>query len=405
MPWKETRVLDERMQFVVAFHNGDDSMTDLCRRFGISRKTGYKWLFRYEREQLDGLRDRSCAPHTHPNATAEDVVAGVIGFRADHERWGPKKIRQRLMDRQPEITWPSASTIGDLLKRHGLVSPRHRRHRTPPYASPFAACTVPNDVWCADFKGWFRTQDGRRCDPFTMADARSRFLLRCQVVPRPNRRCVEAVCEAAFREYGMPRAIRTDNGPPFAAPSLGGLSLLSIHWIKLGITPERIAPAHPEQNGRLERLHRTLKEHTASPPRANARRQQAAFDHFRQEYNHDRPHEALDQHTPASVYHPSLRSYPKRVPEMAYPAGYQVRRVGHNGCIRWHGERMFLSERLRGEDVGICQYDDDRWRICFGPIQLAVWNQRTLKLKRPKRRRMGRNGRSSKCYPCARSKL
>lgn len=392
MPWKETRVLDERMQFVLALRRAADSMTTLCAQFGISRKTGYKWLARYESEDWDGLRDRPRAPCTHPNATPEDMVAAVLAFRAEHERWGPKKIRRRLMEEHPGIAWPSASTIGDLLKRHGLVSPRRRRRRTPPYANPFAACGQANDVWCADFKGWFCTQDGRRCDPFTLADAESRFLLRCQVVPRPNRHYVQAVCDAAFREYGMPRAIRTDNGPPFAAPSLGGLSLLSIHWIRLGITPERIAPSHPEQNGRLERLHRTLKEHTASPPHANARCQQAAFDHFRHEYNHDRPHEALDQQTPASVYHPSTRPYPRRLPTMAYPDGYAMRRVGHNGCIRWHGGRIFLTERLRGEDVGMLQLDDSRWRISFGPIELGVWNQRTQVLRPPKRRKGPKSG-------------
>ena len=386
MPWKETRVLDERVRFVVAGREGDLSMSALCAQFGVSRRTGYKWLARYDAEELDGLRDRSRARHTQANATSGTIATALIACRTEHERWGPKKIRQRLMELYPERCWPAASTIGDLLKRHGLVGPRLRRHRTPPYSQPFAACTAPNDVWCADFKGWFYTQDGRRCDPFTLADARSRFLLRCQVVPRPNREYVQAVCETAFREYGMPRAMRTDNGPPFAAPSLGGLSLLSIHWIRLGITPERIAPSHPEQNGRLERLHRTLKEHTASPPRANARRQQVAFDHFRQEYNHERPHEALGQHTPASVFQPSLRPYPNRVPEMIYPVVYDVRRVGLNGCIRWRGERMFLSERLRGELVGIRQIDSDYSGIYFGPIELARWDERRGKLKIPKRR-------------------
>lgn len=387
MPWKDSRVVDERMKFVAAFYDGDRSMTELCRRFGVSRKTGYKWVARYESEELSGLLDRSRAPCTHPNATSEAIAAAVVAYRSDHMRLGPKKIRQKLLEQQPQIRWPAASTIGDLLTRHGLVSPRRTRRRTPPYTRPFAACTVPNDVWCADFKGWFTTQDGRRCDPFTLMDARSRFLLRCQVVPRPNRRWVQAVCDAAFREHGLPRAIRTDNGPPFAAPSVGGLSLLSIHWIKLGITPERIAPSHPEQNGRLERFHRTLKEHTADPPRANARRQQQAFDRFRHEYNHERPHEALQQHPPASVYEPSLRPYPNRLPDIEYPTGYQVRRVGHNGCIRWRGARVFLTERLRGEDVGIVAEDDECWPIHFGPIRLGVWNERNRKFLRPTGRR------------------
>ncbi|MEW5874513.1 MAG: IS481 family transposase [Candidatus Zixiibacteriota bacterium] len=380
-------MLDERVRFVAACLEGEFPMSVLCARFGISRKTGYKWLSRYEANRLEGLQDRSRARHTHANATSDAAAAAVIACRTRHDRWGPKKIRQWLIEHDPGRFWPAASTIGDLLKRHGLVGPRVRRHRTPLYTQPFASCTVPNDIWCADFKGWFYTQDGRRCDPFTLADAQSRFLLRCQVVPHPNRRYVQAVCESAFREYGLPRAIRTDNGPPFASPSAGGLSLLSIHWIKLGITPERIAPSHPEQNGRLERLHRTLKEHTANPPQRNARCQQAAFDRFRHEYNGDRPHEALDQRTPASVYRPSLRPYPSRVPEMRYPDGYDVRWVGQNGCIRWRGERIFLSERLRGELVGIGQVDEEFSNIYFGPISLAAWDHRRAKLRWPTKRK------------------
>lgn len=387
MPWEETCVLDRRLQFVAAYVGDEDSMTGLCARFGISRKTGYKWLTRYATDSLEGLHDGSRARRTQAHAAPADVVADILACRMEHPRWGPKKIRQRLMDRHPDRCWPASSTVGDLLKRHGLVAPRHKRHRTPPYTEPFADCASPNDVWCADFKGWFYTRDGRRCDPFTLADARSRFLLRCQVVPRPSRRYVQAVCDAAFREYGMPRAIRTDNGPPFASPSIGGLSLLAIHWIKLGITPERIAPSHPEQNGRLERLHRTLKEHTANPPQLNAARQQAAFDQFRSEYNQARPHEALGQRTPASIYHPSRRPYPTRLPEMAYPDEYAVRWVGHNGCIRWHGQRLFLSERLRGELVGVRHGTDEHAHIFFGPIELAVWDERRLKLNKPTKRR------------------
>lgn len=386
MPWKESHVEEERLQFIVACRSGCDTMVELCWRFGISRKTGYKWLRRYEMEQLDGLRDRSRAPRTHPNVIPEGMANAVVAFRIAHDRCGPKKIRRLLSEQQPDIAWPAASTIGDLLRRHGLVVPRRPRRRTPPYTQPFASCAAANDIWCADFKGWFRTGNGRRCDPFTMADAHTRFLLRCQVVPRPNRRWVQAVCDAAFREFGLPRAIRTDNGPPFASTALGGLSRLSIWWIKLGITPERIEPGHPEQNGRLERFHRTLKEHTATPPQRNARRQQDAFDRFRHEYNHERPHEALGQRTPGSVYQSSPRPYPRRRPKIAYPDGYHIRRVGDNGCVRWRGQRIFLTECLGGECIGWQQHDEDRWYLYFGPVKLATWNQRTQKLERPKRR-------------------
>ena len=387
MPWKETCVLEERMKFVLACQLGEENMAELCVRFGISRRTGYKWRDRYADESMDGLPDRSRAPYAHPNATPEPVETMIVAFRRAHPRWGGRKIRQRLWEQQPQIPWPAASTIGEVLTRHGLVTPRQIRRRTPPYTKPFASCTSPNDVWSADFKGWFPTGDGRRCDPFTLSDANSRFLLRCQVVPRPNREWVQQICDDAFREYGLPRAIRTDNGPPFAAPSLGGLTRLAVHWIKLGILPERIAPGKPQQNGRHERMHRTLKEHTATPPQPNARRQQEAFDRFRTEYNHERPHEALGQRTPASVYHPSTRPYPRRPPEIVYPDAFVVRRVRRRGDIKWRGTKLYLSERLIGEPVGLQQVDDDHWRVYFGPVLLATWSPRTKKLYWPKRRR------------------
>jgi putative transposase len=386
MPWKETCVTDQRLRFVGACQDRAETMTDLCLRFGISRRIGYKWLERYTTEQLDGLKDRSRVPHTHPNATPADIEDQIVAFRLDHWRWGPKKIVHRLSELYPRIDWPAASTAGDLLKRYGLVTPRRKRRRTPPYTRPFAACLHPNIVWCADLKGWFLTGDGRRCDPFTLTDACSRFLLRCQVIPRPNRHWIQAICDAAFREYGLPDAIRTDNGPPFAAASLGGLSRLAIHWIKLGITPERIDPGHPEQNGRHERMHRTLGEHTASPPQANARHQQRAFDLFRDEYNYERPHEALGQCTPASVYQGSPRPFPRHIPEVAYPDGYHVRRVRHHGQIKWHGHMLYLSEPLTGEPIGLYQYDDEKWNLYFGPIYLATWNQRRQQLEPPPRR-------------------
>jgi len=387
MPWKETCVTDQRLQFIAACVGGSETMTEWCLRFGISRRIGYKWLKRYVTESWDGLTDRSRSPHRHPNATPEDIEDHVVAFRLDHPRWGPKKIVHRLSELYPTIDWPAASTAGDLLKRYGLVSPRRQRRRTPPYTRPFAECHHPNIVWCADLKGWFLTGDGRRCDPFTLSDAYSRFLLRCQVVPHPNRHWIQAIGDAAFREYGLPDTIRTDNGPPFAAPSVGGLSRLAIHWIKLGIVPERIAPAHPEQNGRHERMHRTLKEDTASPPAANARRQQQAFNRFRHEYNGERPHEALGQRTPASVYACSPRPFPRRIPEVHYPDGYEIRQVRHNGQIKWQGHEMYLSERLTGEPVGLCQADDDHWHLYFGPVYLATWNQRRQKLERPVGRR------------------
>lgn len=387
MPWKETDVLDQRLRFMAACEAGLETMTELCGRFGVSRRTGYKWLERYRRESLDGLKDRSRAPQRHPNVTPEELADWVVAVRLEYPRWGPKKIVQRLSELRPESDWPAASTAGDLLKRCGLVAPRPTRRHTPPYTQPFAHCDGPNSVWCADLKGWFRTGDGRRCDPFTLTDAYSRFLLRCQVVPHASRHWIQPICDAAFREYGLPQAIRTDNGPPFAAPVLGGLSRLAIHWIKLGIVPERIAPAHPEQNGRHERMHRTLQEETAAPPAANGRGQQHAFDRFRYTFNHERPHEALGQRTPAALYTPSPRPFPRRLPEIQYPDGYAVRRVRHNGQIKWRGQLIYLSEQLAGELVGLCQLDDDHWQLDFGPVHLAIWNEPQQQFQRPTRRR------------------
>ena len=385
MPWKETDVTDQRVQFIASCQSGEKTMTDLCLRFGISRPTGYKWLKRYVAEQLDGLKDRSRAPQTHPNATREDIEDEIVVFRLEHERWGPKKITARLRELHPEINWPAPSTAGDLLKRLGLVSPRRRRWRTPPHTKPFVGCLDCNCIWCADFKGWFRTRDGRRCDPFTLTDAFSRFLLRCQIVPHPNRYWVQGICDAAFREFGLPLAIRTDNGPPFATPALGGLSRLAIHWIKLGIIPERIKPGCPQQNGRHERMHETLKYDT--DVEANARRQQKAYLCFREEFNFERPHEALGQRTPGSVYMPSPRPFPRYIPAVSYPDAYTVRRVRHNGEIKWQGQTLYLSQQLAGEPVGLVQTDNDQWNLYFGPVYLATWNQRRQKLEIPRPRR------------------
>ena len=385
MPWKESNVTDQRVQFIAAYQMRLETMTDLCWRFGISRETGYKWVQRYTDEQLDGLKDRSRAAHTHPNATPEDTEQTIVLFRLAHDRWGPKKLIARLAEIHPEIGWPAQSTAGDLLKRSGLVSPRRRRRRTPPHTEPFVHCLNCNCVWCADFKGWFRTRDGRRCDPFTLSDAFSRFLLRCQIVPHPDRHWVQGICDAAFREYGMPLAIRTDNGPPFATTALGGLSRLAIHWIKLGIRPERIEPGQPQQNGRHERMHETLKYDTTI--HANARCQQRAFDRFREEFNFERPHEALKQRTPGSVHTSSPRPFPRRIPEVSYPDGYVVRRVRHNGEIKWRGQTIYLSQQLTGEPVGLLQTDNDLWNIHFGSLYLATWNQRRCKLEVPRQRR------------------
>lgn len=346
-------------------------MAELCRHFGIARKTGYEIVARWRQQGAEGLKDRSRAPLAHPNQTAVEVEAAVLALRRAHMSWGPRKLRRWLEDHHPNQSWPAPSTVGVLLRRAGLAHPRRLRRRTPPYTQPFAAATAANAVWCADFKGWFRTRDGERIDPFTMTDAASRYLLRCQAVEKTDTQAVCAITEAAFREYGLPLAIRTDNGPPFASRGVAGLSRLSLYWMKLGIVPERIRPGHPEENGRHERMHRTLAAETARPPAADRRRQQESFDRFRREYNEERPHEALGQKPPASSFAPSPRPYPARVPEPEYDSGVLVRSVWPHGQFFWKGHSIFLSKVLAGERIGLEPIDDRYWCICFGPFPIA----------------------------------
>jgi len=274
MPWKETCQMDERLQFIARVLAGEDEMTVLCGEYRVSRKTGYKWLGRYIANGAAGLAERSHAPLQHGQAHEVAVVQAVLVLRQRWPHWGPKKLRVKLVEHHPELPLPAASTIGEWLRREGVVGRSRRRRRCPAYTQPFAAVSVANDVWCTDFKGWFRTGDGRRCDPFTLTDAHSRYLLRCQAVARPDEENVRPIFAAAFKEHGLPLAIRSDNGPPFASAGVGGLSRLAVWWIKLGIRPERIVAGKPQQNGRHERVHRTLNQETATPPAASLPAQQ-----------------------------------------------------------------------------------------------------------------------------------
>ena len=333
LPWKDTNPQMEQERFILATLEGREKFSSLCRAFGISRKTGYKRLHRYEEEGFEGLGDRSRAPHSHPNRVPEAVEEQVVAARQAHPTWGPKKLVAWLENREPQTRWPAASTVGNILDRHGLTQPRRKVRRTPGWSEPFAQCQGSNQVWCVDFKGQFRTGDGEVVYPLTLEDAHSRYLLCCQGLKSTHGGGVQGRLERVFREYGLPEVIRSDNGSPFASVGLGGLSKLAVWWVKLGIVPERIQPGHPEQNGRLERLHRTLKGEVASPPRRNRREQQRAFDEFRRQYNQERPHEALGQQAPARHYQPSSREYPARVSSPEYPSEAQVRRVRSNGQI------------------------------------------------------------------------
>lgn len=370
MPWRATCPMDQREKFIKDWLQGDWSVTALCQTYGISRKTGYKWLARFQTRGLAALTDLSRARLAHPNATSESASAQILKLREHHPFWGPRKLKKRLERVHPELSWPASSTIGCILKRHGLVMPRRRRHRTPIYVGPFVGGLSPNDVWAADFKGWFRTQDGTRIDPLTVTDCASRYLIRCRTVAKTDGDSVRAQFTSAFQEFGMPRALKTDNGAPFATVGLGGLSELSVWLIRLGITPERIRPAHPEENGAHERMHRTLKQQTAKPPHASAVAQQRAFDRFQAEYNDERPHEAIGMKTPAQVYTPSPRPFPKRLPEVEYAAGSTTRLVTTNGTINFQDKRIYLSNALIDQDVRL-EETNGRWDVWFGPVLLG----------------------------------
>lgn len=372
--------MDQKMQMVGDWLSEEYTITQLSQMYEVSRKTVYKWLWRYREKGPAGLELCSRAPKSHPNATPLGVARGVVAVKLNHENWGPKKVLAWLEEHRPGERWPAASTIGEILKREGLVKPRKRKRRTPPYLEPFNNGQRPNAVWTADFKGQFQTGDGKLCYPLTIADDFSRYLLCCRGLSQPTHDQTKPWFEKAFREYGLPEAIRTDNGAPFASSGLGGLSKLSVWFIKLGIKPERIEPGHPEQNGRHERMHRSLKEAVAKPPRGDIKEQQKAFDQFTQEYNLERPHEALGQRTPTFFYRPSLRPYPVHIPKVKYHADVIVRQVRHNGEIRWKGELIYVSEALAGEPVALKQKAEHLWEISFSSYPLGVLNELTGKV-------------------------
>jgi transposase InsO family protein len=389
MPWQETCVMNERVKFMAQWLAGEESRSALCERYGISRKTGYKWAGRYASDPQGGLADRSHVPHTLPHKIDAATAEAIVALRRHRPSWGPDKLRAVLQERVPDRPWPAASTIGDLLRREGLVRPRRCHVRALAKTQPFAPVLAANDTWCMDFKGWFRTGDGFRCDPLTVSDAYSRYLLACRIVP-PTGEAVQPALERLLRERGLPRTIRSDNGTPFASTGAGGLSALSVWWLKLGIALERIEPGCPQQNGRHERMHRTLKAETSRPPAASAKAQQRRFDRFRQIYNHERPHEALGQVPPARVWRQSSRPYPDRIEDPVYPDDHAVRRVRSNGEIRWGGSLIFLSEALIGEIVGIAETETGGWIVRFASVELGTIERGSTKLRRFTAPRPGR---------------
>lgn len=370
--------MDERAMIVGEWLAGGTPVSVLAAKYGVSRKTAHKWIARHSEGSWGALADRSRAAHHHPNAVSGEVERVLLEFKARWPLWGAPKLRCKLLEAVGEERCPAESTVSEILRRHGLSRVRKARRRAVPSENPLSHCQGPNEVWCADFKGWFVTGDGKKCTPLTISDGHSRYLLRCQGIGgETGLVAVKPLFIATFREHGLPAAIRTDNGPPFASCGLCGLSELSVWWMLLGIGVERIEPGKPQQNGRHERMHRTLKEATASPPHANLRRQQKAFDEFREEYNRERPHEALGQKPPAEVYRDSEREYSERKPKQAgYPDDWEKRKVRGCGQMKWKGGDVRINKALVGYEVGLKPLDTGKWAVYFEGIELGIFDER-----------------------------
>ena len=377
MPFKETDRMEERIRMFLEYESGNWSVSELCRRYGVCRDTFYEWRKRKQGGDPAWFQDRSHAPLQCWQTTDSAIAEQVIAARRRFPYLGPRKLRAVLERETAEMGWPAASTIGGILKRAGLVTPVKRRRPPLDQRRPCTAVTGCNDEWSTDFKGWFRTRDQRRIDPLTVADSHSRFLIELRIVA-PTIEGVRPCFERAFRDYGLPLAIRCDNGSPFGSRGAGGLTKLSAWWLKLGITPHFIRPASPQENGRHERMHRTLKAQTSSPPAANGAEQQARFDRFRDHYNQERPHEALSQRPPAKIYTRSSRAMPRRVEDPWYDANHQTRRVRRTGEIKWKGEFVFVSEALVDELVGVAELETGDHVVRFCHLDVGLIDRRGL---------------------------
>lgn len=378
MPWRKTSVMNERVQFIADYLSGLYGKIELCRGYGVSRPTADKWIHRYAERGAQGLEELSRAAHFHPNQTAEQLRALIVEAKLRRQSWGPKKVMDWLRRERAEFDWPADSTAGEILRRAGLVKHRVRRRRVAPYSEPFSECRGANQSWSADFKGDFALGNGRRCYPLTVSDNFSRYLLACRALERPSYEAVKPWFEKAFDQYGLPQAIRTDNGAPFASLAVGGISQLSKWWIQLGIRPERIRPGKPAQNGRHERMHRSLKE--AMPIEPTHKLQQHQCDVFIEQYNWQRSHEALGRQIPGSVYHRSPRIYTGRIPPVEYAEGIEVRQVRHNGEIKWRGELIYVSEVLAKAPVGLKRIAEEQWEVRYSFHLLGLLDQRVKRI-------------------------
>jgi transposase InsO family protein len=373
--------MDEKIRFIADYLKGVLSVTELCDRYQISRKTGYKWIHRYEEEGSRGLEDRARSPRRSPYKVPLEIEEAILKVRREHPGWGPKKILAMLERQRQAGPLPHRATVAKILKRHGCVkSPRKRVHRAHP-GKPDTEPTQPNQLWSVDFKGQFKLGNGQYCYPLTVMDSVSRYVLSVLALPSTALEATQREFRRLFRTYGLPERIRSDNGTPFASIALGRLSTLSIWWIRLGIVPELTEPGHPQQNGRHERMHRTLKAEATRPPEATMKVQQQRFDTFRQEFNDVRPHEALGQATPASRYTPSTRKLPTRLKKtLDYPAHYEVRIVSKNSGIRWKSQWVSVTRLLAGLPIGLEAVDEDQWDVWFGPVWLGRLDERLWRI-------------------------
>jgi putative transposase len=380
MPWHETDPMDQRCKFVMGYLSGQFEMTELCRSYGISRPTGYKWVERYRGEGAPGLQERSRAPRHCPHQMSQPIAQWLLAERRAHPSWGPRKLLRRFINVHSRSRAPSRAAVAALLHRHGLSEPRRARRFASTAGRPVAGPRAPNELWTIDYKGEFLMGDHHWCYPLTLRDCVSRYLLACRAHPRISGESTDQCMQRVFTEYGLPDAMHSDNGAPFASTGLAGLSRVSVHWLKLGIRLERSRPACPQDNGAHERMHRTLKAETTRPAAANLRAQQRRFNHFRHEFNHQRPHEALGDDTPAQHYRPSLRPYPCRIEMPQYPGHFQVRSVRSDGSIKWFGKMLFVSTALSGEPVGLEEIDEGIWSMFFMSHLLGRIDMRTMKI-------------------------
>ncbi len=381
MPWSQTTPMHQKTSFIADHLRGVRSVTELCTEYGISRKTAYKWIDRFIRRRPAGLEDRPRRPRHSPNETTPHVVSAIIELRHRHPTWGAKKLLSVLRRRHPQWSLPGRSAGCEILRRHGMIHRKPRRRLIGHPGKPGHLILAPNHVWCADFKGQFRMGNARYCYPLTVTDGFSRFLLGCQGLSSTAVVEAKPVFTRIFKEYGLPQFIRTDNGVPFATNTLARLSRLSAWWVRLGVLPQLIEPGKPQQNGRHERMHRTLKAEATRPPAYSMRAQQLKLDRFRHEFNEQRPHEALDLHTPAARYQPSARSMPEKLPPLEYPDRFEVRYVSANGGIRWNSAWVNLSITCAGEYVGLEEIDDGVWNVYFGALKLGRLLERTMRIE------------------------